>query len=166
MVFRWLDAAYTACDVNGHLVSLSIPGRSRYRLKLASPYAPPDEPWHFGWSAEPFVVTPVVANASGSGRLPRFGAMVTVDQPAVAVLGMKQADNEDGAIVYIQELLGVAREVKIAAGILGFRGARLVDGLERQLGEVPVRADSAVTLSIPAHGVVVVLLIDLFIRGG
>ncbi len=166
ILFRGLDAPYTACDVNGHLVSLGIPGRSRYRLKLASPYAPPDEPWHFGWSAEPFVVTPVVANARGSDRLPRFGAMVTVDQPAVAVLGMKQAENEDGAIVYVQELLGASRDVKLSAGILGFRGARLVDALERHLGELPVSADPAVTLSLPAYGVVVVRLIDLFIRRG
>ena len=166
VLFRGLDAPYTACDTNGHLVSLGTAGRSRYRLKLASPYAPPDEPWHFGWNTDPFVVTPVIAGTSGSGRLPRFGAMVTVDQPGVAVLGLKQADNEDGAIAYVQEFLGASRTVKLSAGILSFRGARLVDALERHLGELPISADPAVTLSLPAHGVVVVRLVDLSIRRG
>lgn len=163
ILFRGLDAPYTACDATGHLVSLATPGRSRYRLKVASPYTPPDEPWHFGWNTDPFVVVPVAAG--GSGRLPRFGGMLTVDQPAIAVLGVKQADNNDGAVVYVQELLGASRDVKLSAGVLGFRGVRLVDALERHLRELPVSSESSVTLSFPAHGVVVVRLIDLFIRG-
>ncbi len=164
ILFRGLDAPYTACDATGHLVSLATIGCSRYRLKVESPYAPLDEPWHFGWNTDPFVVAPVAAGG-GSGRLPRFGSMMTVDQPGIAMLGVKQADNKDGAVVYVQELLGVSRDVRLSAGILGFRGVRLVDALERHLAELPVTSEPSVTLSLPAHGVLVVRLIDLFVRG-
>ena len=165
VLFRGLDAPYAACDASGRIVSLAPTGRSRYRLQLASPYARPDEPWHFGWSTEPFVVVPVAASSTRRGTLPRFGHLLAFDEPGVAVLGIKQADNGDGAIVYLQELLGATRQAKLAAGILGFRQARHVAALERHLGELPVSPEPAVTVSLPAHGVVVVRLLDLFIRG-
>jgi len=165
VLFRGLDAPYAACDASGRIVSLAPTGRSRYRLQLASPYAPPDEPWHFGWSTEPFVVVPVAANSTRRGTLPRFGRLLALDEPGIAVLGIKQADNGDGAIVYLQELLGATRHAKLTAGILGFRGARHVDALERHLGELPVSPRPAVTVPLPAHGVVVVRLLDLFVRG-
>ncbi len=166
VLFRGLDAPYAACDASGRIVSLAPTGRSRYRLQLASPYAPPDEPWHFGWSTEPLVVVPVAASSTRRGTLPRFGRLLGFDEPGVAVLGIKPADNGDGAIVYLQELLGATRQAKLAAGILGFREARHVDALERHLGELPVSPEPAVTVPLPAHGVVVVRLLDLFVRGG
>ncbi len=165
VLFRGIDAPYAACDDNGRVVSLAPTGRTRFRIKLASPYAPPDEPWHFGWSTEPFVVQPVSAASARGTTLPRFGSLLTVDDPGVAVLGIKQADNEDGAVVYVQELLGVARNVKLAAGLLGFLGARRVDLIERHLDVLDVTAEPAVALPLPAHGVVAVRLIDLFVQG-
>ncbi len=165
VLFRGIDAPFAACDDNGRVVSLAPEGCTRFRLKLASPYAPPDEPWHFGWSTEPFVVEPVRAASDQRGALPRFGNMLTVHEPGVAVLGVKQADNEDGAVVYVQELLGVARDVNLAAGLLGFGAARRGDLLERHLGELTVTPEPAVTVPLPAHGVVVVRLLDLFLQG-
>ncbi|MEE9570265.1 MAG: hypothetical protein V3W02_01065, partial [Gammaproteobacteria bacterium] len=115
---------------------------------------------------DPFVVVPVAASSTRRGTLPRFGRLLAFDEPGVAVLGIKQADNGDGAIVYLQELLGATRHAKLAAGILGFREARHVDALERHLGELPVSPEPAVTVPLPAHGVVVVRLLDLFVKRG
>ncbi len=166
VLFRGLDAPYAACDANGQIVSLSPPGRSRYRIKVSSPYAPPDEPWHFGWSAEPFVVTPVEAATTASSPLPRYGHLIGVDQPGVAAIAIKPADNGDGAIAYLQELIGAERTVRLTAGILGFRGARRVDVLERHLGVLFVGSEPAVDVLLPAHGIGVVRLLDLYLRRG
>ena len=166
VLFRGLDAPYVACDANGWIVSLSPPGRSRYRIKVSSPYAPPDEAWHFGWSAEPFVVTPVEATTTASSLLPRYGHLIEVDQPGIAPFAIKQADNGDGAIVYLQELIGTERTVRLTAGILGFRGARRVDVLERHLGILFVGSEPAVDVLLPAHGIGVVRLLDLYLRRG
>jgi hypothetical protein len=111
------------------------------------------------------VVQPVSATTGENATLPRFGSLLTVDEPGVAVLGIKPADNDDGTVVYVQELLGVTRDVKLTGGLLGFLGARRVDLLERHLGVLDVTDESAVTLSLPAHGVVAVRLIDLFLQG-
>jgi hypothetical protein len=166
ILFRGLDAPYVACDTNGRVVSRSPAGRSRYRLGIASPFAPPDERWYFGWSTEPFVVASVAGAAAGQRRLPRFGHLIAVDQPGVVVLGIKPADNGDGAIVYMQDLLGVGRDIVLRGGILGFRGARTTDVLERHTGVLPVTLESGVSVRVPAHGIATVRLYDLFLRGG
>jgi hypothetical protein len=163
VLLRGLDAPYAACDVNGRIVSLAPRRRSRYRVALASPYAPPDAPWHFGWSTEPLAVVAATPPAPSARRLPRFGRLIAVDEPGVMVLGLKAADDGDGAIVYLQELLGVSRTVRLGGEIIGFRGARLVDPLERFLERLPVTADPAVTLPLPANGIAVVRLLDLYL---
>ncbi|MCZ6915914.1 MAG: hypothetical protein O7I93_03970 [Gemmatimonadetes bacterium] len=166
VLFRGLDAPHVSCDASGRVVSRSPTGRSRYRLGIASPSAPPDERWYFGWGTEPLVVAPVSGGVPGQRRLPRFGHLIAVDQPGIMVLGIKPADNGDGAIVYLQDVLGVGRDIVLRGGILGFRGARRTDVLERHTGVLPVTLESAVTVYVPAHGVATVRLYDLFLRGG
>ena len=72
----------------------------------------------------------------------------------------------DGAIVYMQDLLGVGRDIVLRGGILGFRGARKTDVLERHTGVLPVTLESGVTVHVPAYGIATVRLYDLFLRGG
>jgi hypothetical protein len=92
--------------------------------------------------------------------------LIEVDQPGIAALAIKQADDGDGAIVYLQELIGAERTVRLTAGILGFRGARRVDVLERHLGVLFVGSEPAVDVPLPARGVGVVRLLDLYLRRG
>ena len=166
VLFRGLDSTYAACDADGRIVSFAPQRRSRYRIKVASPHAAPDEPWHFGWSTDPLQLAPVSGAATSARPLPRFGHLIRTDGPGVAVIGIKPADNGDGAIVFLQELIGATRSVKLTGGILGFRGARHVDFTERHYGELTVSSEPAVTVPLSANGVAVVRLWDLHLRRG
>ena len=166
VLFRGLDSPYAACDADGRIVSFAPRHRSRYRIKVASPYAAPDEPWHFGWSTDPLQLVPVSGTATSSRPLPRFGHLIGTDGPGVAVIGIKPADNGDGAIVFLQELIGATRSVKLTGGILGFLGARHVDLTERHYGELTVTSEPAVTVPLSAYGVATVRLLELHLRGG
>ncbi len=167
--FRAVDAPYADVDRRGRLVSLAPapPHRSRYRIGVASPYALRDEPWLFGWSAEPFVSAPVPGR--GPAVLPTYDYVLRPDEVGVAVLGLARAANDDGVVVYLQELLGFAREVSLRPGIIGFRQARQVDALERDLGEaarVSQAGDVWAVASVGANGVAAVRLRDLFLNRG
>jgi hypothetical protein len=166
VLFRGLDSPYAACDADGRIVSFAPQRRSRYRIKVASPYAAPDEPWHFGWSTDPLQLAPVSGAATSSGSLPRFGHLISTDGPGVAVIDIKSADNGDGAIVFLQELIGATRRVKLTGGIIGFRGARRVDLTERHYGKLTVTSEPAVVVPLSANGVATVRLLDLHLRGG
>jgi hypothetical protein len=164
---RAQDAPYAEVDRRGHLVSITPPPphRSRYRLGEASPYALRDEPWLFGWSAEPFVSARV--SGRGPAVLPTYDSVLRPDEVGVAVLGVTPAAAENDAVVYLQELLGFAREVTLRPGLLGFRQARQVDVLERDLGEatrVSDAGDVRAAVSIGANGVAAVRLMDLFLN--
>ena len=107
-------------------------------------------------------------SAPGSGRLPRFGSVLEVDQPGISIIGLKPADDGDGVIVYLQELAGSGRYVSVGAGaaLLGFESARLVDYLERDLEEPTVPVPDGVAVRISAWGVVALRLQGVALRRG
>ncbi|MFQ5703239.1 MAG: hypothetical protein ACE5HT_04380 [Gemmatimonadales bacterium] len=156
LLFRGLTAPIASVSSEGTLTSHATIGLSRYRILVATPYSPADTPWVFGWEAEPFMTARVLENRAG--ELPTFGAFFSVDQNGAAVLGLKPADDGDGVILFIQELLGVDREIALGQGILRFRSIRTVDYLERGLKELEPPRDGVARVPVPANAVVAVRL--------
>jgi len=115
----------------------------------------------FGWGAEPLLAARV--DRQPTGRLPRHGPLVVVDQPGMAIVGLKPADDGNGIIVFVQELLGSSRFVTLGESVLTFQSGRLVDYLERDLGEVS-DVPGGVAFDIAAWGVVAVRLLDVGLR--
>jgi hypothetical protein len=78
-------------------------------------------------------------------------------------VGIKPADNGNGIIVYVQELLGSNRYATLGTGVLTFQAGRKVDFLERDLEDVSTVPDG-VAFDISAWGVVAVRLLDIGLR--
>jgi hypothetical protein len=164
MLIRCSDAPLASVGPDGSLVSHAPPGRSRYRLATQSRYQNLDEPWMFGWGTSPLHTARVEPRQSA--RLPTFGNILDIDRVGVAVLGIIPAQSHDGAVVYVQELMGVERRVSIAAGLIRFTRARIVDFLEREQGDWLVPEDGRVLLPIRGRGVSAVLLAGLELNVG
>jgi hypothetical protein len=163
LLFRGFETPYASIDKEGTLTSHAPTGLSRYRLAPVPQYASQDMPWVFGWDSEPMKAARVEPN--GSDLLPRFGSMLTFEQVGVTVLGLKPAADGYGAVVYLQETLGVSRPVSIGPGILHFRHAETVDYLERYLEQIPVSSDGAIRVLLPANSVVALRLSGLELIG-
>ncbi len=163
MMFRGYDAPLVSVDVDATLTSLAPRGISRYRLAPLPRYSSQDMPWIFGWDSEPMAIARVEPN--GRNVMPRYGALFTIEQVGVAVLGVQPASDGYGAIAYVQETLGVSRTVSVGPGVLSFRNAETVDFLERYLEQQSLRADGSIQLHLPAHSVVAIRLSGLEVSG-
>jgi len=98
---------------------------------------------------------------SNTGLLPTFGNIFDIDRVGIAVLGIMTPYDHDGVIVYLQELLGVERQVSVRPGVVRFDTARLVDYLERDKGEPLGLADAGVMVPVRGRGVTAVRLSGL-----
>jgi hypothetical protein len=163
VLFRGHDAPFASVLGDGTLRSFAPRGRARYRLQVTTDPVGPPTAARFGWGAEPFVVAPAVG--TGGGRLPRHGALLVVDQPGVAILGIKPADDGEGVVVYLQELLGSSRFVSLGTGLITFASARLVDLVERDRGQGATSVPHGVIVQLPAWGVTAVRLDGIALRG-
>jgi hypothetical protein len=152
------QAALGSVDSDGVLTSYGPRGESRYRIRVnpAGALVFREDPWRFGWGVEPVVTAPVPG--TGGATLPSFGSLLAPDQPGIALVGLQPATNGDGVIVYLQELSGRARVATLAAGLIGFEDARLVDLIERDLGAPAMVTGNGVGVLLPAHGVAAVRL--------
>ncbi|UCG87022.1 MAG: hypothetical protein JSW71_00290 [Gemmatimonadota bacterium] len=159
MLVRCIDAPLASVQSNGSLLSHAPPGRSRYRLRSETNYEGLDSPWVFGWGTEPFLTARV--EPGDSPQLPTFGNILDIERVGVAVLGMVTAHDGGDAIVYLQELVGVDRQVSVASGLMRFQRARIVDYLERDSGASVEPRDGRALIPIKAHGVVAVRLSGL-----
>jgi hypothetical protein len=164
VLFRGLDAPYVSVRTSGAIVSFSPPGRARFRLRTASFPADVVDCARFGWSAEPFIAVPVEGNPAGS--LPRFGKLLVLDQPEAAIIGIKQADDGNGLIVYIQNLLGQPSFLSLGPGLLAFDGGVKVDFLERDLAAQITSVPDGVAFQSPAWGVTALRLLNVRLTGG
>ena len=163
-LLRGLDTPYAAVDETGELTSYASTGLSRYRIALTSQRGHADAAWRFGWNAEPLRTVRVARKLAGA--LPRFGSIISTGHPGTAVLGIKVADNGDGIIVYVQELLGEARHVSVRAGLVRFGAAHVVDYLEQNVGDVlPIENDQT-TLELQPNGISAVRLSQVTLAGG
>lgn len=163
VLFRGLDTPFAEVESDGRLVSSAPAGVVRYRIGVAPPYALRDEPWLFGWGAEPFIVARVTGG--GPHTVPSYDRLLRLDRVGVVVLGLKRAEDGDGAIVYLQELMGLGETVTIQPGLLGFRDARRVDFVERDLGPADSVTDAGAAVPIARYGLAAVRVTGLFLRG-
>ncbi|UCF39999.1 MAG: hypothetical protein JSW43_09680 [Gemmatimonadota bacterium] len=160
-LFRGLDAPFVSVMQDGTVLAHGPRGRVRYRLSVTSDPVDPTLATRFGWGAEPLLAARV--DRQPTGRLPRHGPLVVVDQPGMAIVGLKPADDGNGIIVFVQELLGSSRFVTLGESVLTFQSGRRVDYLERDLGEVS-DVPGGVAFDIAAWGVVAVRLLDVGLR--
>lgn len=163
MLFRGYDAPAISVESSGTLVSHAAPGVSRYRLRFDDATDSWAEAWRFGWETEPFV-TAAVAGPSG-GSLPTAASWLAIDQSDVALLGVKRADDADGAILYLHELSGTPRTVSLQPGLLRFQSARRVDFVERDLGPIDGMVGEGVWVELAPHEIVTVRLRELSSSG-
>ena len=103
---------------------------------------------------------------AGEGRLPSVGRLLLVDQPGVAIVGAQGARGGDGVIVYLQELAGVPRVATLGAGVLGWRSARLVDLIERDLGAPAMTIANGAGVTLQPHGGAAVKLLGVRLTQG
>ncbi len=156
ILFRGFDAPLTSVDATGSVTSHAPAGLARYRLGLQSHGDSPDLPWQFGWATVPFHTARV--EPGDGGRLPTFGTFLDIERVGVAVLGVVPTSEQDAVILYLQELLGVPRDVSVSWGLIRFGSAQPVDFLERPGGEPLRPQNGTVTVPIAARGVTAVRL--------
>lgn len=160
-LLRGLDAPFVSVMRDGTVLAHGPRGRARYRIALTTDPVDPMLAGRFGWGAEPFFTARV--GRQPAGRLPRHGPLIVVDQPGIAIVGLKPADDGNGIIVYVQELLGSSRFVTLGTGILTFQAGRKVDFLERDLEDVST-VPGGVAFDISARGVVAMRLLGVGLR--
>jgi hypothetical protein len=160
-LLRGLDAPFVSVMQDGTVLAHGPRGQARYRISVTTESVDPTLAGRFGWGAEPLVTARV--DRQPSGRLPRYGPLIVVDQPGMAIVGLKPADDGNGIIVYVQELLGSSRFATLGAGTVTFQSGRRVDFLERDLEDVST-VPGGVAFDISAWGVVAVRLLGVGLR--
>jgi hypothetical protein len=160
-MLRGFDAPYVSVMRDGTVLAHGPRGRARYRISVTGGSVDPILAARFGWGAEPLLAARV--DRQPSGRLPRYGPLIVVDQPGMAIVGIKPADDGNGIIVYVQELLGSSRYATLGTDVLTFEAGRKVDFLERDLEDVST-VPGGVAFDISAWGVVAVRLLDIGLR--
>jgi hypothetical protein len=131
----------------------------RFRLAGHLGYLLPDDPWRFGFSLESLI--PVAASGRGDRRLATFGRLLDVPDPAVAVVGVKPADDDVGVVAYLMDLAGLARTVAVRPGALGFDGAMLTDLAERDQRPANGEPGGGVFVPVPERGYAAVRLLGV-----
>ncbi len=134
-------------------------GATRVRLTLHQGHLLPDDPWRFGYTILPLHGVP--AAGRGDRTLPSFGRLVDVADPAVAVVGLKSADDGVGLVVYLMDLGGPARDIAVRPGVLAFDGAVLTDLVERDRAPATMTLDGAAVVPIAASGYAAVRLLGV-----
>jgi hypothetical protein len=136
---------------------------TRFRLMAHSGFLLPDDPWRFGFGMVPLEVVP--AAGLGPLRLPTFGRLLEIADPAVAVVGLKDADDGVGVVVYLMDLAGLGRAVEVRPGVLRFDGATATDLTERDAGLLPPSSNGGVLVSVDGHGYAALRLLGVQVAG-
>jgi len=148
--FRGLDAPVARVSDDGRITSVA-PRTVRYRLGFASGFSAPEDPWRFGWGTEKLLAVPVPG--TGRATLPSFGSLFVVDQAGACIIDLRRDSGGDGVIVYVQELIGVARDITVGPGVLTFRAARRVDFTGRDLEKLQVLTRGGVAAPVRPFGI-------------
>jgi len=147
----------------GRLIMHGAGGTARFRLALRRGFVLPDEPWRFGFGMAPLIA--VTAPGSGSLRLPTFGRLLDVADPSVAVVGIKDADDGIGLVVYLMDLAGLPREITLRPGVLAFEGAVQTDLTERDRGPLNPAPSGGVLVPLDAGGYAALRLLGARVAG-
>jgi hypothetical protein len=155
-------AAVTVTDT-GRLTVHGAGNGTRFRLAIARGFVLPDEPWRFGFAMAALIAVP--APGAGDLTLPTFGRLLDVADPAVAVVGIKDADDGVGVAVYLMDLAGVGREVVVRPGVLTFDGALETDLTEVDRGRLDSAPGAGVVARLEAHGYAALRLLGVRVAG-
>jgi hypothetical protein len=124
----------------------------RFRISLLGP-GDAAEPVRRGWAAcDPLYVSAAYANP-GAGPLIAKDAALSVADRGVLVVGAKPADDGEGAIVKLLDVLGTTRGVAVRPAAVRFREARRTNLVEMNGEAIPVAQDGRATLELRAWGV-------------
>jgi hypothetical protein len=129
------------------------------RLAARAGFLLADDPWRFGFSLEPLLAVP--APGTGARRLPTFGRLFDVPDPAVAVVGVKPADDGIGIVLYLMDLAGLERIVPVRPGVLTFDGATLTDLTEHDRTPADLEAGGGALVPLPGRGYAAVRLLGV-----
>ena len=134
----------------------------RFRIGFQA-FAVADDPWRFGWSVEPLRAFAV--DGRGDLTLPTFGRLLEVRDPGVAITALQTARDGVGVIAYLQELMGVPREVPLVPGVLTFDRALRTDLAERDIAELDPRSTGGVSVPVAAFGFTALRLLGIRLAG-
>jgi hypothetical protein len=127
--------------------------RCRFRLSLLSSGGDPGEPVRRGWAAsDPLYVSARFTNTATGPLKDKDSALSFID-PGAMVLGAKRADDGEGVIVKLLDVVGMTRQVGVWPAAYSFTQARRVDLVERNSDPLIVAADRHATLKVGAWGV-------------
>jgi hypothetical protein len=163
VLFRGMDAPLAGVSTESRLDSLA-PADARYRIGVASGFSAPEDPWSFGWSAEPLHAVPVPG--TGRARLASFGTLFVMDQAGACMLDVRRDPAGDGVVAHVQELTGRARDITLGPGVLSFKGARRIDFAGRDLGDLPLLAGGGAAVPLRPHGIAAVRLTGVELAAG
>jgi hypothetical protein len=131
--------------------------RCRFRLSLLAP-GDAAEPVRRGWAAcDPLYVSAPYENRAGGALIGRDAALSIPDPGALAV-GVKPADDGDGAVVKLLDVTGVGRSVGIWPAAYAFASARHVNLVEMNGDPIVLGGDHHVALEVRGWGVAAVRL--------
>jgi hypothetical protein len=90
---------------------------------------------------------------TATGPLKDKDSALSLIDPGAMVLGAKRADDGEGVIVKLLDVVGMARQVGVWPAAYSFTQARNVDLVERNRDPITVAADQHATLNLRAWGV-------------
>ncbi len=124
----------------------------RFRISLLAP-GDAAEPVRRGWAAcDPLYVSPSYTNATPGPLIARDRALFYADK-GVMVVGVKPADDADGAIIKLLDVTGQARAVGIWPAAYTFKLARRTTIVEQNGDPITVGGDGRAAVDLAAWGV-------------
>jgi hypothetical protein len=124
----------------------------RYRLSLLAPGGAA-EAVRRGWAAcDPLYVSPPYTNVAPGPLIARDSALSIPDRGVLAV-GVKAADDGDGAILKLLDIVGTARTIGVWPAAYAFQMARRVNLAEMNGPALTVNADHSANVELKAWGI-------------
>ena len=124
----------------------------RFRISLLAP-GDAAEPVRRGWSAcDPLYVSPSYTNTAPGPLIGKDRALFYADK-GVMVVGVKPADDGEGAIIKLLDVTGQARSVGVWPAAYQFKLARRTNLVELNGDPIPVGGDGRASVDLPAWGV-------------
>jgi alpha-mannosidase len=127
------------------------PYACRFRLSLLAP-GDAAEPVRRGWGAcDPLAVSAAALNPIPGALIGRDSALIIPDKGAL-VVSARPADDGNGAVVTVLDVVGQARTVGIWPAALAFTAARRANLVETDGDSLAVGGDRHVSLDVAAWG--------------
>jgi len=124
----------------------------RFRISLLAP-GDAAEPVRRGWAAcDPLYLTPSYVNDRPGPLITKDRALFYADKN-VMVVGLKPADDGDGAIVKLLDVAGQARAVGVWPAAYAFKLARRTTIVEQNGDPIPVGSDGRASVDLAAWGI-------------